>query len=372
MSYSLHFNCRKCSLIAGFLLLFQFCSAQSQYSGLDNWLQDNIKDLGGRAVLLIYKDGQPVYNHAENNMSKQQQFVGKIVAHKKGISKEEALEDFNSQTRLNIASCSKWLSAALVMTFVDEGKLNINDSIGKYLPMASKFGKGNILIWQCLSHLTGIKALSLKSDIEMINQSGSMDAAIEQIVQLPMEGTPGKTFHYSGIGLQLAAAVIEKISGKSFETLFNERMAIPCEMTHTDFGHKAVPLAAGGAISTADDYIHFLTMILNNGIYNGKKILTEHSILEMETNRISPETTIAYSPAQAGNWGYGFGEWVMDNTPFQEASNLISSPGLFGSFPWINKRQHYCGFLMTFNLHHKGRNERYMTLKEIVEKAIKE
>ena len=79
-----------------------------------------------------------------------------------------------------------------------------------------------------------------------------MDEAMEKIASEQLEGEPGKTFHYSNVGLQIAGAVIEKISGKSFETLFAERIAKPCDMKNTDFGKGAVALPAGGAFSTAN------------------------------------------------------------------------------------------------------------------------
>jgi CubicO group peptidase (beta-lactamase class C family) len=53
---------------------------------------------------------------------------------------------YTANTRQPIASCSKWLSAALVMTFVDEGKLNLDDTVGKWLPVLTAHGKGNITV----------------------------------------------------------------------------------------------------------------------------------------------------------------------------------------------------------------------------------
>jgi hypothetical protein len=49
----------------------------------------------------------------------------------------------------------------------------------------------------------------------------------------------------------------------------------------------------------------------------------------------------------------------------------ITSPGLFGSFPWVDNEKKYCGFLMTFYLKNQGRNERYKTLKSLVDESIK-
>ena len=194
-----------------------------------------------------------------------------------------------------------------------------------------------------------------------------MDEVIEKIAEQPMEGEPGKVFHYSSIGLQIAAAVIEKISGKDFETLFSERIAMPCEMKNTDFGNGKVALAAGGAFSTPEDYIHFLQMILQDGSINGRQVLSKESIIKMQMN-YTKDAKVAYSPDQAGNMNYGLGEWVMEDNAGR--ANTVTSPGLFGSFPWVDNKRKYAGFLFVFNLKQKGRNELYNGLKSIIDKEI--
>ncbi len=370
MTYKTCSNCRKFSLFAALLLLLQSANAQYDFKQAEQWMKQELGSLGGRAVLVIYKDGKIVYSHAENDMNRRQQMMGKWMARKQGKSADDALQDFTENTKERIASSSKWLSAALVMSFVDEGKLSLDDTVGKFLPVMTANGKGGISIWQCLSHLTGIQTGTLKESIEAMKNISSMDEAMEQLAKLPMEGRPGKVFHYSNAGLQIAAAVIEKISGKDFETLFAERIARPCGMLHTDFGHAKPALPAGGAWSTADDYIKFLSMILNEGQINGRQVLSKKAITEMQQNRIAKDATIGYSPAEAGNWGYSFGEWIMDGSSVNQRSNAVSSPGLFGSFPWINLSQHYAGFLLTFNLQSKGRNDRYTSLKKICDAAL--
>lgn len=370
MSYKASVLCRKCSLSIVFLLILQYGFSQYNFSKVNDWLADNVKDLGGRAVLVIYKDGKIVYSKAENELSARQKRIGKFIAKRQGKDADEMMKDFNSDSKERIASCSKWLSAALVMTFVDEGKLNLEDTIGKFLPVMSTNGKGHIKVWQCLSHLTGIKSPELKESLQEFKKYRSMDDAVAAIAVQPMEGEPGKTFHYSNIGLQLAGAVIEKISGKSFETLFAERIAKPCNMFNTDFGKGPVALPAGGAWSTASDYTRFSQMILNEGMFNGKQVLSKNSILEMQKNRVTADVKIMGSPAEAGNWGYGFGEWVMDDIGSEIRSDAVTSPGLFGSFPWVDNKKQYTGFLMTFNLKNKGRNEKYKELKKLVDEAL--
>jgi CubicO group peptidase (beta-lactamase class C family) len=368
LSYNCRPFCRKFSLISSFLLLFQFSFAQKYtFNGVDHWLKENLNQLGGRAVLVILKDGKIIYEKAENDLSRRQKIIGKFIAKRQGKDPGKLLENYTFTTKAAIASCSKWLSAALVMTFVDDGKLTLNDTIGKFLPVMTAHGKGNITIWECLSHLTAINGGDLKQSREIINQSLSMDATMEKIAEQPMEGEPGKVFHYSSIGLQIAAAVIEKISGKDFKTLFKERIATPCDMENTDFGTSKIPLAAGGAYSTPEDYIHFLQMILQNGNYNGRQILSEESIIKMQRN-YAKDATVAYSPAEAGDWGYGLGEWVMDNAI--DRSTAVTSPGLFGSFPWVDNERQYAGLLFVFNLKNKGRRRIYTELKSIIDKQI--
>jgi Beta-lactamase class C and other penicillin binding proteins len=203
------------------------------------------KGLGGRAVLMVWKDDKVIYSKTLNNMTGKQKLAGRWIARKKGLDTQQVLDDFTTTTRQRIASCSKWLSAALVMTFVDEGQLKLEDTVGAFLPVMTAHGKGNITIGQCLSHLTGIQAESLRESLENINKTQSMEEAINSIANLPMEGEPGKTFHYSNVGLQIAGAVIEKIAHKDFETLFAERIAKPLGLTHTDFGNKKYPYLPG-------------------------------------------------------------------------------------------------------------------------------
>ena len=364
-----HFKKRWQKLIIMLLFVLPAAVTHAQnFNKVDEWLRDNVGNMGGRVILMVYKNGKVVYSHAENDMKMRQKIVGKMIARRQGKNADS--EDFNETTRQAIASCSKWLSAALVMTFVDEGKLNLNDTVGKYLPALSHHGKGGITITQCLSHTTAIKAPELKESLKEMKQVNSMDEAIEQLAVLPMEGEPSKVFHYSNVGLQIAGAVIEKISGKSFETLFAQRIAQPLEMQNTDFGNGRVALPAGGAYSTPTDYLHFLVMILNKGMYKGKRILSEKSITDMQLNRLTEDVKTAYSPAEAGTAGYGFGEWVWETSSINNLTTAVTSPGLFGSFPWVDNERQYCAFMMTFYLKSSGRNERYKALKTLVDEAV--
>jgi CubicO group peptidase (beta-lactamase class C family) len=343
------------------------CQAQSNFTKLDDWMEGHAKDIGGRAILVIYKNGNIIYSKSVNEMTHRQKTVNKYIEKKLGNDPET--EDYTMYTRQPVASCSKWLSAAVIMSFVDEGKLHLTDTVGAWLPALSLHGKGGITISECLSHMTAINEPPLKETLKKMKNIERMDQAIEEIAKMPMEGEPGKVFHYSNAGLQIAAAVVEKISAQSFEDLFAERIARPLGLKNTDFGKRKIAYPAGGASSTPEDYLTFLTMILHKGNFNGKQILSEKSIGEMEINRIVPGVRIAYSPAEGPGFGYGYGEWIV-NDPTGKSHDWVTSPGLFGSFPWVENDKQYAAFLMTFYINGKGRNNRYLELKKIVDEAV--
>jgi CubicO group peptidase (beta-lactamase class C family) len=354
-----------------FAILFISLIANAQYNfeKLTNWQEENTPALGGRSILMIYTNGKIVFSNAENEMSRKQKITTRIIARKQGKNGKEMIKDFSEYSVMPIASCSKWLSAALVMTFVDEGKLALTDTVGKFLPILAKNGKGNITIAQCLSHTTGINAGDLKESIKQFKKASNMEDAMQIIATLPMDTKPGESFRYSNVGLQIAGAVIEKIANKDYETLFKERIAVPCAMTKTNFGNKKLPIPAGSAESTASDYLQFLIMILQNGMYDGKQILKKESVAAMQKS-FSAGKEIKYSPEEAGKWTYGFGQWMMEEVKYNEKSNSVTSPGLFGTFPWVDNKNKYAAILFTFNIKSKGRLEKYTELKTLVDAAI--
>ena len=70
--------CRKFSLLLCFMLILQVTNAQKEFGKVDNWLKDNLEEVGGRAVLVIYKDGKVVYSRSENGLTNRQKFSNAI------------------------------------------------------------------------------------------------------------------------------------------------------------------------------------------------------------------------------------------------------------------------------------------------------
>jgi CubicO group peptidase (beta-lactamase class C family) len=291
-------------------------------------IADNLSKYQGNAVVMISKNGKLVYH--------------------KNFGTE-----FNENNSKAIASATKWLAGAAIMALVDEGKLSLNDSVGKYLPSFTKYKKGKITIRQLFSHTSGLPAESpqgfeSRRDISLAQCCDSIAAKVA------MQYTPGSTFYYGGLSMQVAGRVAEVASGKSFQTLFNEKIAIPCGMGLTIFSvlNANNPRIAGGGVCSARDYLNFLEMTVANGIYKGKQVLSEKALVEMELDQTNG-AAIGYTPYPSNQFAayttkpvrYGIGLWrdvVVGNDAIE-----VSSPGAFGTHPWRNRNQKVAGIIFT-------------------------
>ena len=156
--------------------------------------------------------------------------------------------------------------------------------------------------------------------------------------------------------MQVAGRMAELATGKDFETIFQENIAMPLEMKNTHFvpvddsgGHS--PMLGGGAKSTLHDYAHFLEMISHDGIYKGKPILSAASVAEMQSDQIRDAKVANHEyvervRAEKHNGIYGLGEW-REELDANGKAVLISSPSWAGAYPWIDKSTNTYGFFLT-------------------------
>ncbi|OQP54659.1 hypothetical protein A4H97_22100 [Niastella yeongjuensis] len=345
MSLKTRSICLICSILFVFLLFFQSSFSQSDFSQVDALLQKNQKSLGNDVVAIIFKDGQVVHT--------------------------KELGEFNAKTPAPIASCSKWLTAALVMQFVDEGKLNLDDPVSKYLPVFEKYMKSYVTIRQCLTHTTGIEN-DKGSLLKMVQRSkyASLEEEVNTFAAKEISNNAGTEFHYGGIGLNVAGRVLEVISKKPFDRLIQEKLLRPLKMKQTSFMNENgyAPNPSGGARSTANDYINFLSMILNKGMFEGKRILSEKAIEEMEKPQF-PNLPVKFTPKVAEGFHYGLGEWIQEEDASGN-STVVSSPGLFGTWPFIDKCRNYAAILFVKSLINEQKKDIAMQFKGAVDEAV--
>jgi CubicO group peptidase (beta-lactamase class C family) len=243
----------------------------------------------------------------------------------------------------NIASGTKLLEGATIMTVVDDGRLALDRPISTYLPYLSG-DVGRVTIRQCLSHTSGLNKLTLPDDPAHPELAWTVEHGLTGVTRLA--DPPGTVFMYGGVGLGAAAAAAEAVAGEPFDALFRERIAAPLGLEYTTIGYRwARERAAGLEIvpySTAHDYARVMGMLAAGGTYRGKRVLSEASVHEMMADqvrgaRMPPDNFAAQ--ARGGTHGcYGLTLWRETVDPQGEAV-VVSCPGWSGFYPWIDRKR---------------------------------
>ncbi len=158
------------------MLFLQPVSAQFNRTHLDAELHAKQQLLGNNVVAIIWNSGYLFY--------------------------KKEMGAFNSNTKAPIASCSKWLTAALVMQFVHEGKLSKDDKLIKYIPESDKYLKGHITIRHCLNYMTGIDDDDkFMKRILQQRKFASLEEAVNEMAAREIRAKPGTDFWYGNVGL---------------------------------------------------------------------------------------------------------------------------------------------------------------------------
>jgi CubicO group peptidase (beta-lactamase class C family) len=259
-------------------------------------------------------------------------------------------------TQYPVASSSKWMTAALVMTVVDEGKLSLDEPISKHLP-EFRGEAGTTTLRELLAQTSGEGSLGSLVDIRQDPRITLAESA-RMIAKRPLEDPPGAVFKYGGPGFQVAGALVEAVTGKRWADLFNERISRPLGMNHTYWEHlpnRGVPpeqtlnpLLQGGVVTTASDYMCFLTMLAQRGDFGGRRILSAQAVEIMETAQTLGKP-MAYLPPGArthAGFQYALGNWC-ETWSADGRCALVSSPGAFGTYPWIDRGSGLYGIFFT-------------------------
>ena len=318
--------------------------AQVDTASISAKLRGN-KEMNKNTVCLLYKDGKLLY-------------------------KKES-PDFTAKTQVPIGATSQWLTAALVMTFVQEGKLKLDDKVSDYIPLLKKYSKSYITIRHCLTHNTGIESdfnwahLFQKTKFKTLE-----DEATAYISKHEIKTNPGTEFYYSNVGFNLVGRVLEVISKKGFDRLVLDRIIRPLNMRGTTFTNEDFNLAVDpslGARSTANDLINFMTMLTNKGVFNNKQILTEASIKTLLSLQAKPPMKNLPKPLEGMD--YALGSWIME----EDANGTVQSaaaPSLTGTWPIVDLCRGYELVVLADHLKDVTGKEFYIDIKSIVDQGI--
>lgn len=233
-----------------------------------------------------------------------------------------------------IASQSKPITAAALMILVDEGKVKVDDPVEKYLPefrdqwLAVEEDKDHVLLKKpkhaitvknVLTHTSG---LPFRSALEVPTLDlYPLEIRVKSYAMTPLQFEPDTNYQYSNAGINTAGRIIEVMSGMPYEKFLEERLFKPLGMKDTTFSpsksqikriaraykpnaaktdleainieqlkypldDKArFPMPTGGLFSTAADISRFYRMVMNGGILDGKRIISEQVVKQMTSKQ---------------------------------------------------------------------------------------
>ena len=246
-----------------------------------------------------------------------------------GFADKERGRRVDSLTRFNVGSISKTVTAWAVMTLVEEGRIELDAPIERYLRRwhlpASRFDRSGVTVRRVLSHTAGLgiyvvlnrpveppPAAGLPTLEKALSGVGSPHAGLEVVAE------PGSQFQYTNGGFALLQLVVEEVSGERFADYVARRLLVPLEMRSTGYdwtadldAHVATPYdpeghrlpqaffveqGSGGVFTTAADLGRFAaaSSVLPSRAGDGR-VLRRTSIEEM------------LSPAAATDGQYGLG-----------------------------------------------------------------
>jgi len=242
-----------------------------------------------------------------------------------------------ARTVIPIASASKWLTSATLMTYVDAGDLALDDPVSRYLP-GFDGAKSAITVRELLSHRSGLPSAACEGD-----PGTTLARCVSDIARGDdPTSTPGSEFHYSGVGFAVAGRLIERLSGASFEAAFEDRIARSLRMRHPRFDgmtrpNNRNPAPAASARSTVADYARFLAMLAHDGTFDGHTVLQPASVAEIERDQVSGLDTTDDGAVQiTGIATYGLGVW-RDLVDADDRIEVVSGSGALGFYPWIDR-----------------------------------
>lgn len=175
-------------------------------------LMEGWKDKGFSGAILVAKDGQP------------------LIKKGYGMADREAKRANAPDTLYDIGSVTKLFTAAGVLRLEQDGKLRLSDTLGRFFSFAPA-DKKEITVEQLLSHTGGLSRMYEDQHIDVL----SRDKTVRGLLSIPLSAKPGERFEYSNTNYYLAGAIIEVVSGESYESYMQRQILEPAGMKDSAF-----------------------------------------------------------------------------------------------------------------------------------------
>jgi CubicO group peptidase (beta-lactamase class C family) len=259
-----------------------------------------------------------------------------------GMMDIEASKPMRTDCMFWIASMTKSISCTALMMLVDEGKVDVDAPVSRYLPefkdqmlIAERDDERVLLkkparqmrVRDLMSHTSGITLRDLPGPL--VGEQVPLATRVAAYASQPLESEPGTKYRYCNAGINTVGHIIERVSGQSYAQFLQVRLFYPLGMSDTTFwpteeqasrlatGYQPTkdksgldpvrrtlsdrsrePTPAGGLYSTAADMAKFCQMILNQGTSAGRRYVS--------TERVKQMTSRQTADGIAESYGFGW------------------------------------------------------------------
>jgi len=313
-----------------------------------------------------------------------------------GWQDQEGAIPLKRDTIFRIASMSKPVASVATLMLLEEGKFRLEDPVDHWLPeLANRKVMKNpagavddtypsprpITVGDLLTQRPGIASHfdtpspAIAAMLEKLGSADGVDDWLKRLGEVPLLYPPGERFIY-GYSMDVLGALVARASGMSFPDFLQSRLFGPLGMTDSGFFVPAaklprlavayswdaktskrtiadpavnsrfatppkVPSGAGGLVSTADDYLKFGRMLLQNGMLGDTRILSRKTVELMTLDFLTPEQRRMPFFYDADFWagqGYGLGVSVVDKVAKRGEPSTVGQYGWNGAYGtlWIN------------------------------------
>jgi CubicO group peptidase (beta-lactamase class C family) len=306
----------------------------------------------------------------------------------------------------NIASMTKAITGTAAMQLVEQGTLELDQPISKYIPRAAELQvlegldekgeprlrppKRQVTLRHLMTHTSGMVYNQWDADFDRFVKTKNfpiLASGHNEAFYAPLMFDPGDRWEY-GISIDWVGLLVERISGKSLGTYMQENIFGPLGMTSTGYRltpdmearrvatHQRGPdgklteiawtgqpqpvreLGGGGLYSTASDYMQFVRMILNGGRGSGNQVLKPETVALMGKNAMGDTRVVMlkttnparsedaeFFPGVPKSWGLTF--MINEQTaPTGRSAGSLAWAGLYNTFFWIDPSKGMGGVFM--------------------------
>jgi CubicO group peptidase (beta-lactamase class C family) len=251
---------------------------------------------------------------------------------------EQGFGNFTTTTVTAIASSSKMPTTLAVMNLVDNGQLSLNDKVSQYIPTWPP-DKAEMTIAHLLSCTSGFPF----DQSAVKNKNITLEQAVQEIAQMPLLFAPGTEFAYNPNGFQVAARIVEILTGKTWNKHFKDTLFDPLGMTTFAYNGGNNPWVAGGGSSNSEDYVKMLALHLNQGWWPTGRLYQPETIALMQQDFLGSKPI--YSSPAPNDWHYGLSWWLSPPAQGQPVTEF-SDQGAFGATPWLDVHRNYGAFIL--------------------------